>query len=129
MRWAILLNRQGFPALQPHFEINSHALSQPGCDNFPCISCTSIDDPGIKCCGNSFWRPMPSGFELFIRRVIGKDLMHKHGASNDGRIELMLLNRGTINKMARKIYAGKSKKRCGGPLRPSISSDVTPFNF
>jgi hypothetical protein len=107
MRRAILLNRQGFPALQPYIEKNRCVVAQPGCDNFPCISCTAIDAPGIKCCGNFLRRPMRLGFERFIRLFIGQKLMHRTGALNYARIAGSLLNEGAINKMSPKNHAGK----------------------
>lgn len=42
MRPAILLNRQGFPALQPFLERRSRQRLHLGCAAFSCISCTRI---------------------------------------------------------------------------------------
>jgi hypothetical protein len=123
MGWAILLNAQGFPALQPDFEIRIAKMAQPGCNVFRCRSCTIRDNPAFgapaSCLqGKATWLEDPA---TACRAWAGSSLAHHFGANMGNRPSKgSHLKRGTIT-VYRPNYAVNVTKT----VRPDTSETAS----
>jgi hypothetical protein len=83
MGWAILLNAQGFPALQPLFEIRIARMAQPGCNLFSCHSCTIWDNAvfGLQALCLKENADFPDNAIHGLRTIVEPRQKHRFGAN------------------------------------------------
>jgi hypothetical protein len=117
MRRAILLNRWGFPALQPYFERGIQQKAQPGCDCFSCISCTTVAPNGIKCCSDMARSLIAPWFALSITFPLISTGTHYFSASKIDATRLALDKRGHIIENSIKCQITIQKNLCESTLK------------
>jgi hypothetical protein len=127
MRRAILLKRWGFPALQPYFEREIPLRAQPGCDYFPCTSCTTVAPNGIKCCSELARSLIAPWFALSITFPLRPMRAHYFSASKIDTTCLARFKRGHIIGKMIKCQIRIQKNSCGNPLKKVWLSDLALY--